>query len=133
MNILTEIPQDILYNLLANNLTFTDIRLLNTASRHILPQKENKKIVNRIYLAANRIKLFIILLNNKKLLFRKIDRILNRHFKYNFNGMISFNSSCLLYAPFTQYGKCRFCEKNSAEHKYIKMMRIYLELTTTNE
>ena len=133
MNILTEIPEDILYNLLVNNLTFKDIRLLNTSSRHMLPQKENKKIVDTVYLSANRIKLFIILFNNKKILFRKIDRILNRHFKYNFNGMITFNNKCLLYAPFTQYGTCRFCGKNLAEHKYVKMMKIYLALATTNE
>jgi hypothetical protein len=133
MNILIEIPEDIQYNLIDNYLTMKDLRLLNTSGAKLLPQKENKKIVDKVYLAASRIKLFIILLNNKKILFRKIDRILNRHFKYNFHGMMRFNDECLLYAPVTQYGTCRFCERNISKHRYVKMMNIYLALTTSNE
>ena len=59
-----------------------------------------------------------------------INYILNRHFTLNFCGMMRYKDICLLYAPHVQYGPCRFCMKNLNEHKYFKMMNIYLELNT---
>ena len=38
-----------------------------------------------------------------------------------------------LYSPHVQYGPCRFCMKNLNEHKYYKMINIYLELITKNQ
>ena len=122
--------EDLQYFIYESLLDFHHLRLLNTTG--ILPENYNKRVTNKLVKLANQIKLTYMLTKSRKVLFRDIDRTLNRHFTYNFTGQMSYNNTCLLYSPFTQYGICRFCCKQRIYHKYDKMMNIYLQQKVVN-
>ena len=125
------LPCDIKYYINQQFLDTNKIRLLNTCGFYNKAQetiiKENIKI------SKNKILLYFLIKHKQMKLFRKIKETLDYHFINHLGGMISFNDSCLMYAPHVQYGPCRFCMKNLDQHKYNKMINLYLKLTTQNE
>ena len=127
MNFLKDLPDDILEHISYNYLNDGKTRLLNTCG--IYSNNMTITINTKIKHNAYRIMLFYIIKHNQKQLFRKINTIFKMNFFNHIGGMIKFNDSCLMYAPVTQYGKCRFCLKQLNEHKYEKMIKIYLSLT----
>ena len=125
------LPCDIKYYINKQFLDTNKIRLLNTCGFYNKAQetiiKENIKI------SKNKILLYFLIKHKQMKLFRKIKETLDYHFTNHLGGIISFNDSCLMYAPHVQYGPCRFCMKNLDQHKYNKMINLYLKLTTQNE
>ena len=81
---------------------------------------------------CNKIKLFLRLRYRQRLLFNQLKIILDKHYY----TMISthdttfplFNNQCLLYAPLIPYNRCRFCSLHLSNHKYHKMINMFLEL-----
>lgn len=81
---------------------------------------------------CNKIKLFLRLCYHQRLLFYQLKIILDKHYY----TMISkhdtvfplFNNQCLLYAPFIPYDKCRFCLLYQCDHKYHKMINMFMRL-----
>lgn len=128
---LFNLPCDIKYHITENFLRNNNKRLLNTSGFYNGIHKTDitKNIVN----TKNKLALYFLIKYNQMKLFRKIDMILKYHFKNFIGGMISFNDNCLIYAPVTQYGKCRFCCKEFNDHRYGKMIDVYLSLTNQNE
>mgnify|MGYP001382089591 CR=1 FL=1 len=127
---LFELPCDIKYYINENFLKSNHIRLLNTSGMYIDNQKEN--VIKDIQKNKKKLALYFLIKINQMKLFRKINTILNDHFTNFIGGMIGFNDSCLMYAPVAQYGVCRFCTKHLSEHKYDKMINIYLRLVASN-
>ena len=125
------LPCDIKYYINQHFLDTNKIRLLNTCGFY---NKAQETIIKRnIKINKNKILLYFLIKHKQMKLFRKIKETLDYHFINHLGGMISFNDSCLMYAPHVQYGPCRFCMKNLDQHKYNKMINLYLKLTTQNE
>ena len=130
--LLLELPNDIIYNII-NKCGVGEQRLIIIVNNELYNDEVCKKIRDEILIKYLRIKLWLKIILQKRKLFRDINYILNRHFTLNFCGMMRYKDICLLYSPHIQYGNCRFCMKNLNEHKYFKMMNIYLELTTKSD
>ena len=105
-------------------------RLLNTVgfykNNDDLQTEINQFIICKTYI----LKLYFLIKFNQIKLFRKIKETFDYHFVNHLGGMITFNDSCLMYAPHAQYGPCRFCMKHLSQHKYNKMVNLYLRLIT---
>lgn len=126
---LLNLPDDIIYNII-DKCTIGKQRQITIINQSLNSDEICKKIKDNVVIKILRIKLWLKICIQKQKLFRDINYILNRHFTLNFCGMMRYKDICLLYAPHVQYGPCRFCMKNLNEHKYFKMMNIYLELNT---
>lgn len=125
--LLLELPNDLIYNILKKCYIAKQRQLMITNNEIY---NNNNELKNEITIKILRIKLWLKIMIQKRKLFRDINYILNRHFTLNFCGMMRYKDICLLYSPHVQYGPCRFCMKNLNEHKYYKLMNIYLELIT---
>jgi hypothetical protein len=125
-----DLPDDIIDYIQNNFLNNSHKRLLNTTGFYrnnpLLQRQINDFIINKTYI----LNLFFLIKFHQINLFRKIKKTLDYHFMNHLGGMISFNDSCLMYAPHIQYGPCRFCMKHLSRHKYNKMINLYLRLVT---
>ena len=120
---LPQLPNDI-YEMIYSLLPLRSHRLLNTAAQNPLPLK--REILGTQRVCASRIKLLYKLVLNKRILFKKLNSI----FKLSFisSGML-LDGKCIMYSPFVQYGKCRFCNKCNLQHTNYKMIQLYLLLS----
>ena len=86
---------------------------------------------NRI-IYSNRIKLFLRMRYHYSSLFKELKKILNKHYYTMISKHTTkfplFNNQCLLYAPIVPYDICRFCSLEQKQHKYHKMIQMFLEL-----
>ena len=122
-----ELPNDIIYNILKSCYIGNHRQLIISNNELYNNYYELK---NGISIKILRIKLWLKIMIHKRKLFRDINYIFNKHFRFDFSGIMRYRDICLLYSPHVQYGPCRFCMKNLNEHKYYKMIKIYLELIT---
>lgn len=81
---------------------------------------------------CNKIKLYLRLRLHQRLLFQQLKIILEKyHYTMTSNHNIAFplfNNQCLFYSPLTPYNKCRFCLQHQFNHKYHKMIHMFLDL-----
>lgn len=127
--LISDLPDDILY-IIIKKCNIGKQRQITIINNVFYNDELYKKIQNEIFVKTSRIKLWLKILLQKQKLFRDINLALNRHFTLNFGRSLEYNKCCLLFSPHVQYGPCRFCMKLFNEHKYFKMINIYLELTT---
>ena len=133
MNILN-LPNDIIYHIY-QFIPFQQLRLLNTS---IYDNFLYNKVNNTLILSSNKISLYYKLRYHQLNLFQEFNTILNDSYfdvinnPYGSSTGINFNGYCILYSPIYQYGLCRFCNKNLSEHKYDKLIKVYLSLGNKN-
>ena len=125
-----ELPEDILHYIHNEYLNTNHKRLLNTVGFYKNNRKLQTEINQFIISKAYILKLYFLIKFNQIKLFRKIKETLDYHFVNHLGGMITFNDNCLMYAPHVQYGPCRFCLKHLSQHKYNKMVNLYLSIVT---
>ena len=124
------LPSDIIYHITLY-LNLHDIHKLviikNVYDTPYITSFNNNRIIH-----CNRIKLFLRICYHSSLLFQELKTILNKHYYTMLSKHQSsfplFNNQCLLYGPITPHDYCRFCSLNEYQHKYQKMIQIFLEL-----
>jgi hypothetical protein len=103
--------------------------LLLSKKEFFLPTK-NFQIKHNLYKNASRIALFIRL--NQKILrfFKILTKCINSYYRFMHCGefICAFNQNCMMYAPVSPHGICRFCGKPMHTHKYRKMVDIFMTL-----
>ncbi len=124
------LPTDIIHHI-TNYLKLSNIHNLvvikNLYDKSFINTFNNNRIIH-----SNRIKLFLLTRYRYSLLFKEINNILNKHYYTMISKHTTkfplFNNHCLLYAPTVPYDVCRFCSLQQSEHKYHKMIQMFLEL-----
>lgn len=103
-------------------------RLINTTI--IIPEYERNIIKKRQQFASNQLKMYIKLLYFTKLNIRTLDMYLATYFRacHTSGSYKKYRGECLMYAPFVQYGMCRFCSNLRHQHRYSKMMDVYMKI-----
>ena len=124
---LNSLPDDIL-SIINNNLSKYNSRKLNTTIK--MPLHIGNEIKSIVKKSAYRVNLQMLLIVNIRKHFKTLHDYIKSYFLYSdrLGNFRRYNDTCLYYAPFVQYGMCRFCSGLRHQHKYYKMIDIYNEL-----